>query len=267
MSDAIFDASWLELREPADHRSRSDALVDILREEGVARGWRRVLDLGSGTGSNLRYLEPRLPWVEEWTALDHDPALLQRLTEPVSGRRLTRVQGDLAREGLARVGGSDVVTASALLDLVSAGWLDDLVSACRDAGAAVLFALSYDGGIRWEPPTPEDDRVREAVNLHQVRDKGLGAALGPAAAFAARDRFREAGFRTELAPSPWVLTGLADAELTLELLEGWVGAATEVRPDARSQLQAWGRRRRKEVGGGRFRVQVGHQDLLALPPA
>ncbi|MGD8498218.1 MAG: class I SAM-dependent methyltransferase, partial [Chromatiales bacterium] len=54
-----FSPDWLALREPLDARARSAALVDRLRAQ-APRGPRRILDLGSGTGSNLRYLAPRL---------------------------------------------------------------------------------------------------------------------------------------------------------------------------------------------------------------
>ena len=38
-----------------------------------------------------------------------------------------------------------LVTGAALLDLVSDRWLAELASHCREAGAAALFALTYNG--------------------------------------------------------------------------------------------------------------------------
>jgi SAM-dependent methyltransferase len=78
VSDETFTSDWLALREPVDHRSRDADLVASL-----AKWWRsfpsyRVLDLGSGTGSNLRYLAPRLGEQQEWTLVDRDGALLDR---------------------------------------------------------------------------------------------------------------------------------------------------------------------------------------------
>ncbi len=263
--EETFDARWLELREPADHRSRCRALVTSLRREGRRRKWSRMVDLGSGTGSNVRYLGARIPWATEWTVVDHDPALLERVSVPWRGHTLRRVVGDLSREGLEAVAASHVVTASALLDLVSERWLGDLREACVARGAAAYFALSYDGEVEWAEQDEDDALVREAVNEHQRADKGLGVALGPAATDAARALFEEAGYDTRVGSSPWLLSASRDAPLMVALAEGWVRSATEARPTEEDRIRRWRRRRLAAIGEGRAGVRVGHLDILALP--
>ena len=198
-----FDPAWLALREPVDHRSRSAAAMSLLAPAWCAGGWTRVVDLGSGTGSNLRYLAPRLPGVGRWTLVDRDEDLLARATAP-DGVEVKRLVGDLADAGLEAIRDSDVdlATGSALLDLVSRDWLRGLAEACRDARCAALFALTYDGTIQWTAADgrrpaddPDDALVRRAVNSHQRRDKGLGPALGPMVGLMAETLFREAGYR------------------------------------------------------------------------
>lgn len=265
-----FDAGWLELREPIDHRSRARELLDPLREWWAVGTRSTVLDLGCGTGSNLRYLAPELPGARTWTLLDHDAALLSRareLSQATLGSELEvrLVQGDLADEGLLAVAGADLVTASALLDLVSGEWLRALVSACSHTGCAALFALTYDGVVEWGGEAdPLDRLVLDAINEHQRSDKGLGAALGPAAAVAAEALFADHGYRTRFVPSPWEL-GTDDAPLGNALIDGWVAAATELHPGRRDDLSAWAERRKAALASGRTRLTVGHQDLLALP--
>jgi SAM-dependent methyltransferase len=265
MSDDTFDAGWLALREKADHRSRDSELAAILDEEGEYLGWSRVLDLGSGTGSNLRYLAAKLRWAGAWTLLDHDAELLARAGSTEPDITVARVQGDLADEGLAEIERTDLVTASALLDLVSERWLRSAVAHCAAESCGALFALTYDGRIEWSGDDPEDDLIHSALNAHQLREKGLGAALGPNAAFLARDLFERAGYRTWLRPTPWVLSGADDILLATALMKGWVEASVEMRPADEGVIRAWAERRGKEVSRGRFRVEVGHQDLLALP--
>ena len=272
-----FDADWLTLREPVDHRSRAVALLAPLCDAWRAHGWSRVLDLGSGTGSNVRYLTTRLPAGQEWVLVDHDPdhlATLGRAAIPPSVRSLRVVPGDLAHEGLAAIPHADLVTASALLDIVSADWLGRMVGTCADAGCAGHFALTYDGVIRWSTgresgvpgvEDPDDAWVREAVNVHQTGDKGLGPALGPAAGELVAQLFQRAGYRTWLLPSPWHLDA-TDAPLVHRLIDGWRTAVAEVRPGDRRRVHDWAARRHALVADGRLTLMVGHRDLLALPP-
>ena len=92
MGEETFTPNWLALREPVDDRSRAADLMAPLAEWWGGRSSRRVLDLGSGTGSNLRYLAPRLPGEQEWTLVDRDAALLDRARgAAVAGRGGTRV--------------------------------------------------------------------------------------------------------------------------------------------------------------------------------
>ena len=262
-----FDTEWLGLREPIDHRSRHGSLLGPLCAMWRARGWARVLDLGSGTGSNLRYLAPRLPGGQAWVLVDHDLGHLRtlgRAETPSSVLSVSVVSGDLDHEGLAAITDADLVTASAVLDLVSEHWLGRLVGGCADAGRGAHFALSYDGELSWGPGDPDDALVRDAVNVHQTGDKGLGPALGPAAAEAAERRFRSAGYRTWLRPSPWRL-GAAEAPLVRRLISGWEAAAAEIRPQDAGRIHAWAQRRHTTVAAGRFTLTVGHRDLLALP--
>jgi glycosyltransferase involved in cell wall biosynthesis len=272
-----FSPDWLELREPVDHRSRPSALLRPLRAAWHARGWHRVLDLGSGTGSNFRYLSPRLPGRQAWTLVDHDPSLLARFHGPDPGPEVRRVEGDLETEGLSRVAEAHLVTASALLDLVSDAWLTDLVDACRRAGAGALLALSYDGSVTWSPSREargedrregeeggEDSWVLETLNAHQQGEKGMGRALGPSAPHRARALFQGAGFHTWLLPSPWHLAP-GDRPLALALLEGWVEALLEESPESEERIRRWHARRREGLEQGERSLTVGHLDLLAIP--
>ena len=276
-----FDPAWLALREPVDHRSRADAVMSLLAPAWRAGGWSRIVDLGSGAGSNLRYLGPRLPGIRHWTLVDQDAGLLERAAAS-KGVEVTRVVGDLSAAGLDAVRDAelDLVTASALLDLVSKQWLGELAAACRASGSAALFALTYDGTIQWraaaDDPRPGDDPddtlVRRAVNDHQRRDKGLGPALGPMAGLTAETIFRAAGYRVWLLRSPWQL-GPGDTALARALVDGWEAAAKEALRDApgregaadADRVRAWAERRRETIESGCFGLTVGHLDLLALP--
>lgn len=261
-----FESDWLALREPADHRARAGELAVRLEAWCRPRTPLQVLDLGAGTGSNLRYLAARLRGSQRWTLVDHDPTLLAlAIRNRPPGVDVRTLTADLQHWSVTTaVPAPELVTASALLDLVSRSWLAALVRDCRSLDAAALIALSYDGEVHWSDPDPDDHFVRRAVNTHQERDKGLGAALGPRAAETAAALFREAGYAVWLAPSPWELDA-TDVALAQQWVAGWVDAAVAQIPEADARIRAWGRRRTADLGAGRTRLRVGHQDLLALP--
>jgi hypothetical protein len=250
-----FSAEWLALREPADAAARSSRLVSFV----VAQG--RLLDLGGGTGANIRYLSPHLPVPQQWTLIDSDRALLARVQEGVN-----TVQADLndVVDDGEMFQDCALVTAAALLDLVSDDWLQRLVERCRAAEAAVLFALNYDGRIECAPADPEDDEVRRLVNEHQRTDKGFGPALGPDAGKRAIELLHASRYDVRYERSDWVL-GAEFGELQRQLIDGWVSAAADMAPDRRRQVEDWRRRRLEHLDGGRSRILVGHLDVAALP--
>jgi hypothetical protein len=162
--------------------------------------------------------------------------------------------------------GRALVTASALLDLVSETWLRRLVLQCRAHDAAALFALTYDGRLAFEPAEPDDALIRDLVNGHQRTDKGFGPALGPAAVAAAADLFRSSGHDVRIAASDWILhRASAPDALQEQLIDGWADAAAEIAPDRAVVVEAWRQTRRGHVTSGQSVLTVGHQDLAALP--
>jgi len=270
MADDIFDADWLTLREGVDHRSRATALEQQLAAFGAAAGWSRAVDLGCGTGSNLRHLAPRLSWVREWTLVDHDAGLLARVTlQHRPAPTLRRVEGTLEHEGLATIADVDLVTASALLDLVTASWLDELVERVVAGQRGALFALSYSGDVQWQGVAdPDDAWMASVVNRHQQGEKPMGRALGPEAVPHAARAFERRGYHCVVAESPWVLDPAQspdDLGLALAWLEGWVAAAHQLEPAETSRIDGWAERRRQAMRTGQAGVRIGHFDLLALP--
>lgn len=257
-----FSAAWLRLREPIDHAVRSAALArEVLRTLPLDHP--RILDLACGTGSNLRYLgRHMLDFTPDWLLVDHDPALVA-LVPPAPN--VSVVEHDVRALDHRLFEGRSLVTASALLDLVSEPWMRELVLRCRAHRSAALFALTYDGRMTFEPAEPEDALVRGLVNRHQKTDKGFGPALGPRATEVAVDLFRSADYTVRTVSSDWVLSRMsAPDELQHQLIEGWAEAAAVVAPDQRAAIADWRKRRLNHVASGHSLVTVGHQDLAAV---
>lgn len=260
-----FSADWLALREPADHRARSGQLREALAAFCRKRGSARLMDIGCGTGSNLRYLAGVLEAGQAWTLLDHDPVLLEVAAASAAGRWPMRTDcRGLQTLDAADFGQVDAVTGAALLDVLDAGQLDQLVAGCTQAQCAALFALSVTGRVRLAPSDPIDADIESAFNDHQRRASNGVPLLGPDAADAAAVAFGRRGYNVMRVDSPWRL-GADDAALASEWLHGWVGAASEQRPERAGDFARALEARLAQAGRGELTVEVGHADLLAMP--
>jgi len=276
---SVFAGNWLTARESADHRARSRKLTNRLSHwlkqqyESLSADSRvqspLIVDLGAGRGSNAMFLVRSLQVPQTWLAIDQDAELLREAkqrVETLGGAYKTEViqltPGNM-EERLPEA--ASLVTASALIDLVSEAWLSTLVEAAAARRSAVLVVLSYAGSFELSPAHPDDSMLRDLVNRHQHGDKGAGAALGPDAVAVLQKLLAAKGYQVELDESPWQLDA-DDSSLVRMLMEGWVEAATEIDPGSRERLQTWLQSRSAQLAEEALKVSVNHIDLLALPP-
>lgn len=259
---------WLSLREPADHASRSRDLVQEVTA-GLSNGGLVVHDLGCGTGSMTRWLAPQLPGPQRWVLHDQDDGLLARAvahTAPNDGEgsavQIVTRAGDVTALRADDVAGADLVTTSALLDLLTAREVDAIAAACMTGGCDVLFTLTVTGEVSLAPVHQLDEAFRLAFNAHQRRTHHGRQLLGPDAVGYAAEAFMRLGARVAVRSSPWRL-GPDHVGLVVEWLTGWVGAACEQRPEFANLARGYLRDRLADVAAGRLQVTVAHADLFA----
>jgi hypothetical protein len=262
-------AQWLALREGADAAARSTDLVAALRAHLPAGARLSVHDLGSGTGSMGRWLAPRLPGPQHWVLYDRDRDLLDLARVPATASDGAPVTYETRARDITRLNADDLdgaglITASALLDMLTAAELDRIVAACAEAHCPTLLTISVIGRVDLVPAEPFDAEITGAFNAHQRRVASGRHLLGPDAVDAAALVFGRLGGRVLRGPSPWVL-GPAEAELAVEWFTGWLGAACEQHPELAAPAAGYGRRRLAQAAAGRLGVTVHHEDLLVLP--
>ena len=261
-----FSAEWLELREPYDLRARNRAVLDALFDLIADQTSVVIVDLACGTGSTVRALSPRIKARQHWRLVDNDLSLLARVpSSSPPGITVTAVPIDLSRDLEALFcNATDLITTSALLDLVSQDWLNRLAVEAAARRLPVYAALSYDGRVELAPAELLDRRIVDAVTRHQRTDKGIGPALGPSAAKTAIAAFERVGHAVTHGLADWDF-GPADRAIQTEILSGWAAAAREIGDPPQPEIFDWLKRRRELIAAGRSSLRVGHIDLLARP--
>lgn len=264
------DADWLAIRETADAAARSKDLVEALRPYLPTDGM-VIHDLGCGTGSMARWLAPRLAGRQRWVGYERDDELLALASATAPPSSLDGVpvttEGrlrDITRLPDTDLDGASLITASALLDMMTSAEIDRLVTTIAAARCPALISLTVVGRVDLSPGHPVDRRVGEAFNEHQTRESGHGRGAGPHAARVAADGLARAGLTVTSAPSPWQLDSTCTPVLTA-WLDGWVHAAGEQEPALRGEATEYLRWRQGQAAAGRLSATVHHLDLLALP--
>jgi len=278
-----FPLEWLDLRARCDGIARSVEL-----EERLGMGLPNdplLVDLACGSAANLRHLAPRLGGWQRWLLVDNDAELLDAATAALAvwavregvgwehdgtiGRLIGRGFeatvclrcADLNRELASCLDGADAVVSSAFLDLAGSLWLDELAFRVVDGPNRLLATLTVDGRIEFWPEDPDDRQVVAWFLRHQVREKGLGVAMGPAAVDHLALRLSTLGLAVTQARSDWEL-GKQDVELQEQMIVGIAVAGGQVAPRG---VTAWRKRRLDLLRTGPARMRIGHRDLYAGP--
>lgn len=294
MIERPIEASWLALRYRADARAREHSLPLVQAAAAHLRGTSLdtgdthqepacdviVVDVGAGTGANLRWLGPQLDGAlgsarrQDWRLLDHDAVLLDAVkgSQPAWLRRSTRHTGavDTLATLLDRAHAPTLVTCSALLDLLTPSQIDELVAATVAGADAALWALSVTGEVVLTPSHPDDALVTELFNSDQQRgtepSAGVETLAGPDGWRLAVEAFSARGWSVTTADTPWVL-GAGDEPLVARLLTERAAAARSTNPDASDHhvIDSWLTRRLEHLARGALTVRIDHVDVLALP--
>ncbi len=229
--------AWLALREPADAAARAADLVERVQPHLPSR--RPIGD----PRSRLRHrIDGPLAGApagrpQHWVLYDWDADLLARCrrhTRPRSADGAGGHRRDPAARhhpaGSGDLAGASLITASALLDMLTADELDRFVTACgrrRLPGAGDHLRDRSGRSCAGRSAGRARSRTR-SMPTSAVRSAGDGCSARTRSTPRPR-RSPGCGADVLVRPSPWRL-GADQAALAAEWFAGWVGAACEQHP-------------------------------------
>lgn len=266
---------WLEARVPFDDAARQQSLplLDraaqaLLDADPTGRTPLTVVDLGAGTGKSAawfrQHLTPRLPGRSiHWLLVDaHEPSLeiaTQHLADADTiVTRLSELPTALAHHLPEHPApGTLLLTCSAVLDVLTQGDVEAILTTLTTYQGVGLFLLSITADWHLEPAHPRDPELAEAFADHQRRDGKLGAEGGQAMLRTAREH----AVQTTHGNSAWHLSAPRDTEFTRRFLTERVAAAVEAAPELEDAALEWLETRNQQATD-QLNVTVDHCDVL-----
>ena len=179
-----FQNKWLNLRESIDRNSRNQKILYLINNFYKNNSHIKIIDLGSGTGSNYRFLKSRLSNNQYWSFVDisyQSTSFFKKNIKYSSKIKKTNFKIVDAINNLNKIKFNEynLVTGSAFLDILPNKWFKKFHRLNADT-EIVYFALNYDGNFKFLPKHKDDKKIVNIFNKDQKSDKGIGElAVGP----------------------------------------------------------------------------------------
>lgn len=284
----MFDPNWLQERYPFDADARNkerewEAIHQFAYLDHV-----HLVDLGTGTGSNVRYYLEQFPQNQTWHCVEEDGALKEMFWQNIKQLAKTEgyelewngealkmsksghwvnihfVEGNLMElDSLVDLLRTDFILANAVFDLFSEAQFSELIHIISHHSLSLFFSLNYEG-MKFFPSEEADVFYIDQYNAHMKRPQPFGHGMGPDASQLMEKAFRTALAEVKLGESIWEI-GEKDEKMLTYLLGFFEDALADwwKTTEEKAAFIAWIGRKKTMIQEQQLAANVYHQDVLA----
>jgi hypothetical protein len=282
-----FTATWINLRESYDMLSRSDLLKNLYKNNKM--NLKKVIDLGGGNGSFLRWCHYKNIIYDDFLIIDNDEALLKsfypRTKSYLSMMSLSLIKDNMMsyriqnlknnKDGFITLKKQDfyksidiindynLVSFSAVSDLLSKKFIKCLFDKVNK-GTNLYFSICFDGRVKWKNKNKHDKYIVSMFNQHQKQEKTTGVALGLNSINFIKNLSKKNDYKIYIADSSWSVDSQDNDSRIFQkaYLNTIYKPLKKFELTDKDILENWLKSKQNDIENKNSNLVVGHKDIL-----
>lgn len=282
-----FTTTWINLRESYDMLSRSDLLQNLYKNNKM--NLKKVIDLGGGNGSFLRWCHYKNIIYDDFLIIDNDEALLKSFY-PRTKSYLSKMSLSLKKDNMMSyriqnikknkdgfitlkkqdfyksidiINDYNLVSFSAVSDLLSKKFIKYLFDKI-DKGTNLYFSICFDGRVKWKNKNKHDKYIVSMFNQHQKQEKTTGVALGLNSINFIKNLSKKNDYKIYIADSSWSVDSQDNDSRIFQkaYLNTIYKPLKKYELTDQDILKDWLRSKQNDIENKNSNLVVGHKDIL-----
>jgi len=282
-----FTTTWINLRESYDMLSRSDLLQNLYKNNKM--NLKKVIDLGGGNGSFLRWCHYKNIIYDDFLIIDNDEALLKsfypRTKSYLSMMSLSLIKDNMMsyriqnlknnKDGFITLKKQDfyksidiindynLVSFSAVSDLLSKKFIKCLFDKVNK-GTNLYFSICFDGRVKWKNKNKHDKYIVSMFNQHQKQEKTTGVALGLNSINFIKNLSKKNDYKIYIADSSWSVDSQDNDSRIFQkaYLNTIYKPLKKFELTDKDILENWLKSKQNDIENKNSNLVVGHKDIL-----
>ena len=289
MEQDKFSLSWIKAREKYDSKHRSNLLKEQYKKDKSF--FNKIIDLGSGNGSFLRYCHNKKIVFEEMLLIDYNSKLLRdfypstynylngtnynilkespvkyqlKKIDIIKTKNIQLMNTDILKS-LDIINNYNLISLSAMSDILPVLFIKKLLNKVGK-NKIIYFSICFDGSIKWDSSHKYDKYVLTMFNKHQEMNKSSGYVVGSKSIKLIKEYSEKKKYSFQIKDSSWELKSYDENAKYFQkmYLDTIYKPLKKDDITDKDMLSEWRKVKLKNIVSGKSKITVGHKDVLIL---